>query len=65
MQEILRRAWALFTFLEPSYYQTDVSMSKVFGNHASVLTSFWRQTNDEELDFAIHLLDSKVAQKSL
>ena len=49
----------------PTYNLTNYSVSEILDNHKSGLTSFGTQTSNEELEIAIHLLDSKDAQKFL
>ena len=49
----------------PTYNITDFSALEVLDNHKSVLTSFGTETSDDELRFAIHILDSTDAQKPI
>ena len=44
------------------YNLTDFSASEVLDNHKSVLTSFWIETSDDELDLPYMIIfDSKGA----
>ena len=47
----------------PTYNLTDFSASEVLDNHKSVLTSFWIQTNNKELDLPYNSWIKKMHKK--